>query len=74
MKTIHFLWLTSICLAACAGGQAENASETEPATEVTLTHPVREHIPQKTVLIATTSYQCKRQSLPRYLLLLRRHG
>ena len=59
MKTIHFLWLTSICLAACAGGQAENASETEPATEVTLTHPVRGHIPQKTVLIATTSYQCK---------------
>ena len=59
MKTILILWLAYLCLTACSDGQTEQASGTEPATEVTLTHPVRGCIPQETVLMATTSYQCK---------------
>ena len=59
MKTILILWLAYLCLTACSDGQTEQASGTEPATEVTLTHPVRGCIPQETLLTATTSYQCK---------------
>ena len=59
MKTILILWLAYLCLTACSDGQTEQASEAEPATEVTLAHPVRGCIPQETLLTATTSYQCK---------------
>ena len=59
MKTILILWLAYLCLTACSDGQTEQASGAEPATEVTLTHPVRGCIPQETLLTATTSYQCK---------------
>lgn len=59
MKTNFILFATLLCLTACSGSQTENASEAQPATEVTLTHPVRGHIPQETFLTATTVYQSK---------------
>ena len=59
MKTNFMLFAILICLTACRGGRTEQTSEAEPATEVTLTHAVRGHIPQETVLMATTAYQNK---------------
>lgn len=59
MKPIHILWLASLCLTACAREQNEHTSEVEPATEVTLTHPVHGHILQETIFSATTVYQNK---------------
>ena len=58
MKTNIILCTVLFCLTAC-GGQTENQAQTEPATEVTLTHPVCGCIPQETVLTATTAYQSK---------------
>lgn len=59
MKPIHILWLASLCLTACAREQNEHTSEAEPATEVTLTHPVHGHILQETIFSATAVYQNK---------------
>ena len=59
MKTNFILFAVILCLTACGAGQTDSTSEAQPATEVTLTHPVRGHIPQETVLTATTSYQSK---------------
>lgn len=59
MKATQILWLASLCLTACAGEENGYTRETESATEITLTHPVRGRIPQETVFSATTVYQSK---------------
>lgn len=59
MKTNFILFAAILCLTACNGGQTDSQPEAQPATEVTLTHPVRGHIPQETILTATTTYQSK---------------
>lgn len=59
MKTNFILFAVLFSLTACNGGQTDSQPEAQSATEVTLTHPVRGHIPQETILTATTAYQSK---------------
>lgn len=56
---VKYILPLSVCMGACSGTSHDNINEDMQTTEVTLTHAVRGHIAQETILSATTAYQSK---------------